>query len=187
MLILGIDTGFAALGWAQIEVSSISTTKGLSVFEVVGAGVLTTTKEAKKRQLHIGSDDARRLEQLGAELLELIASETREPHLIAYELPAAAKGARAAHALGLAHGLIRGLHVAHSTVPMVEVTARDVKSALVGRTSATKDHMIEAASRLRVEILDLPKTVQEHAADAVGVAIAAMYTQVAIALRSKAA
>lgn len=169
MKILGIDIGLAAMGWALVEFDST----GLA-YANVRAGVWTTKKETKKRQLHVGSDDARRLD----ELTVLLRCVVPECDVAAYELPGGQKGARAAHALGLAHGLVRGVLRTRAGLPVVEVTAFDVKRALADGSNASKDTMIKRARVLWPAIDQLGKTVREHAADAIGVTLAAARTEV---------
>lgn len=169
MKILGIDIGLAAMGWALVEFDST----GLPLCNV-RAGVWTTKKETKKRQLHVGSDDARRLDELAAFLQRV----SLECDVAAYELPGGQKGARAAHALGLAHGLVRGVLRTRAGLPVVEVTAYDAKRALASGSNASKDAMIRHARVFWPEIDQLAKTVREHAADAIGVTLAAARTEV---------
>jgi Holliday junction resolvasome RuvABC endonuclease subunit len=167
--ILGIDIGLAAMGWALVDVGSGDDVVG------VRAGVWTTKKETKKRQLHVGSDDARRLD----DLIVLLWRTALECDVAAYELPGGQKGARAAHALGLAHGLTRGVLRTRAGLPLVEVTAYDAKRALAGGPNASKDAMVRRARAMWPQIDELPKAVREHAADAIGVARAAARTDVA--------
>lgn len=177
MKILGIDIGLAAMGWALVEFDA-----GGRVLTNVRAGVWTTKKETKKRQLHVGSDDARRLD----DLIALLSAEAANCDVAAYELPAAAKGARAGHALGLAHGVVRGVLRSRAGLPVVEVTAFDVKRGLTNDRNASKELMIECASILWPQVRYLGKKVQEHAADAIGVAMYAETTDVARARRGAA-
>ena len=177
--VLGIDGGLASMGWAILETSFDHDASEVA-YAVHSAGVWTTQREAKKRQLHVGSDDGRRLDALADELFAKIAplgDEGPEIDLFGYELPAGARGARAAHALGMAHGLVRGVLRGQSSIPVVEVTARDAKAALTRSAVATKDQMIERAAAAWSSILKLPKGQREHAADAIAVALAASRTQ----------
>jgi Holliday junction resolvasome RuvABC endonuclease subunit len=160
--IIGIDIGLASMGWAVGEVHS-------GTMIVSQCGVWRTAKETKRRQLHVGSDDARRIDLLADHLRALM--EEPAACVLGYELPAAAKGARAAHALGIAHGLVRA-SVRGTHLVAVEVTARDVKAALAGTPNASKEEMIAAAGELCGAVYELPKSIQEHAADAVGVVLA---------------
>jgi Holliday junction resolvasome RuvABC endonuclease subunit len=186
VIVLGLDTGLANLGWALVDIGPMPIVNGVTV-EVIDAGVWTTAKETKKRQLHVGSDDARRIDYLADRIFETVAppSAALEPRLVVYELPAAAKGARAAHALGIGHALIRTALRAHTVTPVVEVTARDVKLALAGDAHASKEAMI-AAARVRWPGIDeLRNGDLEHAADAIGVAITGAGTQVGRAVLAR--
>lgn len=177
--VLGIDGGLASMGWAILECSFDYEASEVA-FAVHSAGVWTTQREAKMRQLHVGSDDGRRLDALADELFRKIApmdDEGPDIDLFGYELPAGARGARAAHALGMAHGLVRGVLRGQSSIAVVEVTARDAKAALTRRPVATKEEMIERATAAWRALRKLPKGQQEHAADAIGVALAASRTQ----------
>lgn len=182
MRILAIDIGLASMGWALVDVvhgvnpAHIDDTHpGVTV---IGCGVIETKKEAKKRQLHSSSDDARRIDELVDALNELKATGAQ---VYTYELPAGQKGARAAHALGIAHGLVRStLRV--GGMPVVENTARDAKAAMAGDASASKESVIACAMRIRgaaSPLSKIPKTKREHAADAIANAICAAQTPTA--------
>lgn len=169
MIIFGIDAGFASLGWAMRRFDPIGRTVG----EIVDAGVLTTDGEDGPQ----GEDDVRRMDELAQGLVLLVGD--HKPKVIAYERPIGAQGARAATTLGMAHGLIRGLFVdvvGELERPLIDVTPREVKLALAGDVGADKDAMIEAASRKHWPQLRAMKPgLQEHAADAIGVTLAALH------------
>lgn len=162
--ILGIDTGFAALGWAKLMV-----TESGRVERVIDCGVIATEKGDAARS---SEDDVRRID----ELIRAVVLLAERADLVAYELPAGAQGARAAHTLGTAHGLIRGalLDLRPGDAPLMHVTPREVKLALAGRHDADKRLMIERASAMRPQVRRIPATLQEHAADAIGVTLAAL-------------
>lgn len=177
MIILGIDPGLANMGFAIVEVTLLRA-------RLLTRGVVSTEKETARRKLHQGSDDARRIDELSEAIFEWIrAAETaaivRDLRVcIAYEMPSGAQNARAAHALGIAHGLTRASVIAHIDrhfVPVIDVTARDAKLALTGRASATKEQCIAAAARIEGgdAVLSVSKGKREHVADAIGVALAA--------------
>lgn len=175
MRILAIDIGLASMGWAVLDVEH-NASGGKPHLSVAACGVWVTEKEAKKRQLHTSSDDARRIDILVDRIEE--ARRTYAPQLCAYELPAGQKGARAAHALGAAHGLVRAaLRVGRAAV--VEVTALDAKVAATGSKVASKQKVIDAVTPIAADLERIPKTEREHAADAVAVAIAAASSEVA--------
>lgn len=172
MIVLGFDLGLAALGWARVDVRALGGASPATL-EVLGFGVFTTKKEAKRRKLHVGSDDARRMDSLASGIVDQLGRGPRA-QLIGYEIPGGSQGARAAHAMGLAHGLVRGL-LHTSTVPVVEVTARDGKVAFCDSATASKEAMVAEAENW-CAIWTLPEGVREHAADAIAVALAAAET-----------
>lgn len=181
MKILAIDPGFAELGWAVIDASP-------RALDVVACGVLRTAKEAKKRKLHSGSDDGRRIEQLA-----LALEQVRGAHgdggafrLGAYELPAAAKGARAAHALGLAHAIVR-LSLRAACASIVEVTVQDARAAVVNRPNVPPIRRPSEKETHEVLIANYPRLVDAtaHELDAVAVGVAALETPVGRALLGK--
>jgi len=166
--VLGIDTGFAALGWAKLVVRT--TTWAAPARTVIDCGVIATERSAAAARST--EDDVRRLDEL-ARALVLLGDRV---DLIAYELPAGAQGARAALTLGAAHGLIRGvfLDVREGAPPLMYVTPRQVKVALAENEHADKPAMIAAAERWRPQVRNIPRALQEHAADAIGVTLAAV-------------
>lgn len=179
--ILAIDPGFAALGWAVLELLP-----GGAV-GIEDAGVLVTERETRRRQLHAGSDDARRLDLLSEALQGLV--QNWRPLVAVYELPAAAKGGRANHALGLAHGVVRGtLRATDPTLALVEVTAYDAKVAATGGKSAGKAQVnagvtariAGAAGLIAARVPRVP--LREHAFDACAIGLAALSTATVQAL-----
>lgn len=172
------DPGFAGLGWAVLDVRR-------DRVERVESGVLSTKKESKKRKLHVGSDDARRIDLLARELRALVS--TFAPALVAYELPAASKGARAGHALGIAHATVR-LCARHldDARPIVEVTVLDARRAALGRaTGKTPESEVHDVLRRRF-FADEPKP-EAHELDAVAVGLAALETEIVKAMLGAAA
>lgn len=189
-LILAIDPGFAALGLAVLDIAAK---------HVLSVSLITTEREAKKRMVHAGSDDGRRIDMLSREIAGLVA--LWQPAVVAYELPAAAKGSRAQHALGLAHGLVRATVRTVATslnqpTSIVEVTAGDVKSALGlkprGVTKLDVEREVlwrfsESRPLERWAAETKAKDKREHGFDACAVGVAASTTSVALALRGRAA
>jgi Holliday junction resolvasome RuvABC endonuclease subunit len=173
VIAIGIDGGLAELGFAVFDASA---------GQVLRTGVYSTKKETKKRKLHVGSDDARRIDLLAGHLGALFAEWS--PSLVGYELPAAAKGARAGHALGIAHALVRlSARLYSATVPLVEVTVGDARRACCPRLGRVAEHEAHAALVAR---FDLAPTLEAHELDALAVAIAALDTPIGDAVRSSA-
>mgnify|MGYP001332561224 CR=1 FL=1 len=159
MRILAIDPGLAACGWA---LWAINTRTRLFV-GTPQIGVIETEPEGGPR----GLDDVRRLDLLGAELHDYSLG----VDVVVYERPLGMQAARAAVALGLVHGLIRGIFAARTRgVALVDVMPLQVKAALVGNERASKEEMIRAAARVCPGIAQVQPALREHVADAIGVA-----------------
>jgi len=159
MRILAIDPGLAACGWA---LWAINTRTRLFV-GTPQIGVIETEPEGGPR----GLDDVRRLDDLVDNLLEYGDG----CDVIVYERPLGMQAARAAVALALVHGLIRGLWGGRNRDrALVDVMPLQVKAALVGNERASKEEMIRAAARVCPGIAQVPPALREHVADAIGAA-----------------
>lgn len=175
MKLLAVDPGFASLGWAVLEVIG-------DRVEVVDHGLIETKKEAKKRRLHGGSDDARRIDDL-AHALRAVAL-AHYARLGAYELPAAAKGARAGHAMGIAHAVVRLVLTGHCAA-VVEVTVDDARRAAARTTSRASEKDAHAAIVGRFWPGDeCSCEASAHELDAIAIGLAALETQVIKAARA---
>lgn len=164
--VIGIDAGF--------------THTGISIFKVVNGQLrfykcktIKTEKSEKKKQVRVADDDAERIVKLVLEMGEFVSECVQEGNkaYTVIELPSAgAQGARALRAMALVTGAL----VAFLTVmdmPSEYVTANDVKIALTGKKTASKD---EIMNRVRQKMNNynhlFPKTKDEfeHVADSVG-------------------
>jgi len=162
MRLLGLDLGFAALGYVVVEAETV----------LVG-GVIRTKKTAKKRGIRVADDDMMRAQEIVHEL-NRIARENGIGAVVA-ELPSGgAKGARAHLAMGMAKGVLAAWLVA-SRFPCEFVTPDEVKRAVTGKRNASKIEVEEAVKRLyKWPCPFVPKRMDaEHIADAAGAVYAA--------------
>jgi Holliday junction resolvasome RuvABC endonuclease subunit len=176
--LVAVDGGLAELGLAALDLDGM---------RVRGTRLLSTKRETKKRKLHVGSDDARRIDALLEGLDRFVEEHGCDPVAIAYELPSAAKGARAGHALGIAHGMVRAwgrVLVAQlgRSIPLIEVTVGDARLAAVGRPSG-KATETEAHAALTRRFTNVTGVLSVHELDAIAVGLAAIETPVGRALR----
>lgn len=187
--IAAIDPGFADLAVAVLDVEP----DGALWF--VEAARLSTKKESRKRMTHVGTDDGRRIDALSDELLAILARSA--PLVIGYELPAASKGARAGHALGIAHAVVRlTARRFRADASLVECTVLDARLAAVGRSRgrATED---EAHAMIRdgsagvsfpgPDAAEWLARLSTHELDAIAVGIATARSSVVLALRASRA
>jgi len=148
MRILGIDPGSRATGYGLIE------QQGNRLIHLDNGAIFTQS----------GSALAQRLQLIYQELERLIA--TYQPEAVAVEQVFMARNPASALKLGHARGvaLLAGINAG---LPVIEYTALQVKSAVVGYGRAGK-HQVQQMTRT---LLNLPEIAQEDAADALAVAI----------------
>ncbi len=153
MIILGLDPGLASTGFGAIFC------KGASP-RLEKAGYMTTSAR---------DPIALRLFQLHSDINQLI--ENLKPDLVAIEnVFSLVRYPRAGILLGEVLGIIY-LSVHVQRLPIIEISPKEVKNALVGSGSATKKQIMSTTKRI-LGINDLTST---HAADALAVALTASY------------
>ncbi len=152
MRILGIDPGSAATGYGAVELAGKGAAGGLVH---IAHGVLRTDRSA---------DLSQRLASLHGELRRVI--DEVQPDVCAIERIFMAANARSALVLGQARGVALAA-LGETGRPVHEISAREVKKALVGNGGATKAQVQAMVKRL----LELPKVPPADASDALAVAI----------------
>lgn len=148
MIIMGIDPGYARLGWGVIEKSS-----GI---RSIAYGCIETSASMK----HID-----RLHYIHSELSALI--EKHQPKEIAVEELFFAKNAKTAIKVGEARGVIL-LTASQKNIPTTEYKPLEVKQAITGYGGADKTQMQRmVASLLKLASIPTP----DDTADALAVAL----------------
>jgi crossover junction endodeoxyribonuclease RuvC len=165
VIVLGIDGGFASMGIAAVALGSSSES-------LHRAWVVRTEKSSAKLGVRSADDTARRARELAHELEAAIAK--HRPGAIAIESPSWPRNAGVAAKMGVAFGVVFALAAKHG-LPLVMASPQDVKRAVCGSKTASKDDVI-GAIELRFPEVEWPKqkTLIEHAADAVGVVLACL-------------
>lgn len=134
VLVLGIDPGTAVTGYGVVERAADGTVA------LVECGVIRTSA---------GEPLPSRIHEIYESVTELI--QRHDPDTVAVEAVFLGKNARSALTLGHARGAIL-LAAAHSGRIIAEYGAREIKKAVVGTGSATKDQvgfMVQQHLRLR--------------------------------------
>jgi Holliday junction resolvasome RuvABC endonuclease subunit len=128
--VLGIDPSFANMGFARgaIDIDTME----ISIENLL---LLKTESQADK-DVRKSSDDLRRAKELHSALMQ----QSKDCALIMAEIPHGSQSARASWALGISVGVL-----AACPVPIIQLTALQVKMATVGRKQASKAEMIEWA------------------------------------------
>ncbi len=162
--VLAVDPGFASLGWAVV-----SFTDSGPVCEA--AGVLRTAADRTKLKYNDNVDRSRYL----YENLKQIADQFGI-RIIASEAQSWTRFANADRALAFSFGLLAALGV-EIGAPIVQITPQVVKARVCGKKTASKDEVMQAVCRLATGSQDKLEAIRattqrEHAADAIGVALA---------------
>ena len=149
MLILGIDPGYAIIGWGVIRYE-----RGRYI--PVDFGAITT---------NAGVPFNRRLEQIYDQLNELL--DTHHPDVVAVEKLYFQTNAKTAIDVAQARGVTM-LALQKHGVPVYEYTPLQVKSAVTGFGQAQKPQVMEMTKRL-LRLKAVPKP--DDTADALAIAI----------------
>ncbi len=153
MVILGLDPGLASTGFGAVECDRTSSC-------LIKCGYVKTSP---------GEHISNRLFQIYSDLNHLIR--VIRPDLVAIENAfSLVRYPRAGILLGGVLGIIY-LSVSQNGLPMVEITPKEVKNALVGHGGADKSQVKETIKKL-LNISDLKSF---HASDALAIALTAFY------------
>ena len=166
--LLGLDPGFANMGWSVIELASWGE-------KLVDAGVLRTEKSDKKRSVLASDDNLRR----GREVAEALVAVMDRFHIsaICAESMSFPRSASAAAKMAMCWGSIATLSFERK-LPVVQASPQEIKKTLCGKKDASKEE-VEAAVKLRYGdfdkyLADLAKSYREHAYDSAGAVITAL-------------
>lgn len=172
--IIGIDTGFRCFGLADLQFGP----KGS--LELLRATVLRTEKSAKKQAVLTASDNLRRLAELTAGFSTWLDDEVVA---ICCEGVSLVRSASVNFQIGLSFGMVTAL-AQQRDIPILQVSPQNLKLAVAGSKSATKDEVIAAVGK------QFPKTpwpkargLHEHMADAVGAVIACLQHPTILAVK----
>lgn len=127
---IGIDLAFAHMGLCKVSIN-----QHLEI--QIEALHLVSTEGRDKKEVRKSSDDLRRARQLH----ESLQSFAIAPASIAFaEVPHGSQSSRASWSLGIAVGVL-----ASCPLPVIQVSALEVKLASVGKKTASKKDMINWA------------------------------------------
>lgn len=171
--ILGIDPALQNTGLSIGEYCLDSGDLQVTHLEIAQTRPAKDGKGVRK-----SSDDLTRARVIVAELKRFIA--LHKPHFAAAEVPGGCQSARGAFSNGICCGVLASL-----TIPIIEVSPKEVKLAAVGREHASKAEMIEWAvgrwpaapwmtRKLKGEVKLLADN--EHMADSCGAIAAGILT-----------
>jgi crossover junction endodeoxyribonuclease RuvC len=168
VIVLGIDSGLAACGLAAVRLLPAGE-------QLVEIQVFTSKPSDRKVGVRAADDVARRARELA--VVMGLALEQYRPVALAIESPSWPRNAGSAAKMGIAFGVAFGM-AERFGLPLVQATPMDVKLAVTGRKTASKDEVILAVET-RFPGIEWPRqtTLWEHGADAVGVVLACLNSE----------
>lgn len=162
--VVGIDAGFVHTG--------------ISIFNVINGKLqfhscksIGTEKAGKKKQVRVADDDSDRVMKLIIDLDKFLTDNGVDANDVycVIELPTGgAQGARANRTMGIITGAIVTF-VTLKNIPVEYVSPNDVKIAVTGKKTASKDEIMDRIRKM-LSKYSLPKTKTEfeHIADSIG-------------------
>lgn len=177
MKVLGLDPGFASVGWAVFNVTSED-------LHFVAGGVFHTKKNVEKRAVLACEDNFVRARELAQMLRNAIdAFEIRAVCAEAMSFPRHASNAAK---MALCWGVIADVTL-HLDLPVMQPTPQKIKKTLCGAISASKEE-VEAVVKDRGvrEPISLKKGEREHFYDACAAVLACRDSEVFRLLRKVA-
>lgn len=127
---------------------------------------IKTESNIKKLRVRAGDDRIRRLNEIGAEINELIT--LYKVSYVVSEQPHGSQSASAAITLGMVTGLVQGIQN-FGGIPVEWYSEADSKKALLGKSSATKLEIIKAIKKKYDIAWPATKYKQEAIADALAI------------------
>jgi Holliday junction resolvasome RuvABC endonuclease subunit len=162
--IIGVDPGFAHLGFAAVELHHPA---GADLLDVL---LIETKPSAKKQRLAVADDESRRLSDI--EDAAILFLDKHQPELVVIEDPPWGKNAKAVRVCALMWGALHGICRARG-VFVLNIGAQLIKKVVAGKNTASKEDVYAAVKATFPHFKGWPqKAAVEHVADAVGAALA---------------
>jgi len=172
--ILGLDPGFAALGWAQADYDPEA-----QKLKVASMGVITTEKSDKKKKVRDTDDNFKRTQEICRILDDLFA----DAHAVAAEEMSSPRNSRTVKLLGMAWGVVATLADIYEH-PVVQISVDTLKKTIAHDARASKADIIEHVNQafgedLAEQHLDgVAEGLHEHAYDALAAIMCSLNTDV---------
>jgi len=183
VLILGLDPGFANVGWALVELNG--GVSGTATETLVGMGLIETEKSAAKQNVLASNDNYRRAREISRAIRLL----TPRAQVICAESMSFPRNASAAAKVAMTWGVVADYCEAES-ITMLMASPKELKRAVCSDASASKTQ-IQEALRVRFgvrpgELLKsagVPPSSQEHPYDALAAIVACLHSETLSLLR----
>lgn len=187
--VLGIDPGFASIGWAVLKLTATGE-------QPVEMGVIRTEKSTAKRNVRASEDNLERAKEIATELRTLI--DKYRVQLICAETMSYPRNSSAAAKMAMCWGVLAAL-AGQYNIPIAQATPQEVKKAVTGKKDASKDEVQEAVRTLFPELQGgeakhggpyilkaVPRSLWEHPYDATAAVIACRQSEVLLLARRMA-
>ena len=173
-LVLGIDPGFASLGYAIVSIGPADET-------ITAMGVVRTVRATKKRRVRASDDNFERARELVGALQNLVRHHLiGRATLLVAESMSFPRNSSVAAKIAMCWGALAGVAVAEN-LPVLQATPQEIKRAVCGRRDASKEEVRErlllrygagtvAALRL------VPKSQWDHPFGALAAIVACLET-----------
>lgn len=180
LYLLGLDPGFANTGYAVVRIAPTS--------KVEAAGVLVTKKSDKKKKILSTDDNFSRAKAISLFLSNLL--DTWDIALVCAESMSFPPSASAAAKMAMCWGVVACLAQTRG-IPVFQASPQEVKVAVHGSKSASKEEVEASVIKKGFDISDLLKgtarSLHEHAYDATAVVLTAQDSDLVRILRSNRA
>ncbi len=172
MKIVGIDPGFASLGWVICELDKSSK------LTLIDGNVISTKPTDKKRRMRAVDDNLRRVREQARALVKLFDGASLVC-LEAFTLGQKGNRSNAAKQGSATAAVVTVCEVLH--LPLLQATPQEIKKTTCDTMKASKDEVCEALTKMQpvlaVVLAKLAKGKREHCADALGAVVACLDTE----------
>lgn len=176
--LLGLDPGFAHIGWSILEVSTEQTPDGTNVTSVVKAlGLIRTEKSSKKQNVLSANDNFRRAREIAVELRGLLAA--YKVDFLCAEAMSFPRNASAAAKVAMTWGVLADITQQFGH-PMLMATPKEVKKAVgvVGKDKLDVQKALQLRFGSQLEVMltaaKVPPSMREHPYDSLASICACM-------------
>jgi len=171
--VLGLDPGFANIGWAQV----LLTENAEIPFRM---GVFRTEKSVKKLNVFASEDNVRRAREIYVFVRDLAVNGEGGPvSAICAETMSFPRSSSVAAKMSLCWGVIAALSE-HYNIPIVQSSPQQLKKNVAGSKSSDKEDVqaaleVRYGKRLLNKVCrDVPSSMLEHPYDALGAVVATL-------------
>jgi crossover junction endodeoxyribonuclease RuvC len=183
-IIVGIDPGFANIGYAVVQVESWGE-------KLLDLGVIQTEKSNNKRKVFASDDNLRRAREISARLKQIIVRDgALKVAALCVESMSFPRNAANAAKVAMCWGCIATFSQLYG-LPLVQSSPQEIKKKLCGDKTASKEEVAAAVTRRYANapklLADLAASYQEHPYDAAAAAITALDSEVLAVIRSLSA